>query len=104
MDLLLLLFKPNKMHCANCLTLTCVLNKDVVHNILNVSIMCDLTRGMVMILWWTVTSTPPPCLCSQLNYIVPATLVILIFVCFQQQAYVSSNNLPALALLLLLYG
>lgn len=40
----------------------------------------------------------------QCNYIVPATLVIIIFVCFQQDAYVSSTNLPVLALLLLLYG
>lgn len=40
----------------------------------------------------------------QCNYIVPATLVIIIFVCFQQEAYVSSTNLPVLALLLLLYG
>jgi ATP-binding cassette subfamily A (ABC1) protein 1 len=40
----------------------------------------------------------------QCNYIVPATLVIIIFVCFQQKAYVSSTNLPVLALLLLLYG
>uniref|UniRef100_A0AAR2JBD8 P-type phospholipid transporter n=1 Tax=Pygocentrus nattereri TaxID=42514 RepID=A0AAR2JBD8_PYGNA len=38
------------------------------------------------------------------NYVVPATLVIIIFVCFQQKAYVSSTNLPVLALLLLLYG
>uniref|UniRef100_W5N0J6 P-type phospholipid transporter n=1 Tax=Lepisosteus oculatus TaxID=7918 RepID=W5N0J6_LEPOC len=38
------------------------------------------------------------------NYIVPATLVIIIFVCFQQKSYVSSANLPVLALLLLLYG
>lgn len=42
--------------------------------------------------------------CLQCNYVVPATLVILIFVCFQQKAYVSSTNLPVLALLLLLYG
>lgn len=40
----------------------------------------------------------------QCNYVVPATLVVLIFVCFQQKAYVSSTNLPVLALLLLLYG
>lgn len=40
----------------------------------------------------------------QCNYIVPATLVILIFICFQQKSYVSSSNLPTLALLLLLYG
>ncbi|XP_073677133.1 phospholipid-transporting ATPase ABCA1b isoform X1 [Garra rufa] len=38
------------------------------------------------------------------NYVVPATLVILIFVCFQQKAYVSATNLPVLALLLFLYG
>ncbi|XP_041120241.1 phospholipid-transporting ATPase ABCA1-like [Polyodon spathula] len=38
------------------------------------------------------------------NYIVPATLVIIIFVCFQQKSYVSATNLPVLALLLLLYG
>uniref|UniRef100_A0A671MCU3 P-type phospholipid transporter n=1 Tax=Sinocyclocheilus anshuiensis TaxID=1608454 RepID=A0A671MCU3_9TELE len=38
------------------------------------------------------------------NYVVPATLVIMIFVCFQQKAYVSATNLPVLALLLLLYG
>ncbi|XP_056624973.1 phospholipid-transporting ATPase ABCA1b [Triplophysa dalaica] len=38
------------------------------------------------------------------NYIVPATLVILIFLCFQQKSYVSATNLPVLALLLLLYG
>uniref|UniRef100_A0A4W3K1G7 ABC transporter domain-containing protein n=1 Tax=Callorhinchus milii TaxID=7868 RepID=A0A4W3K1G7_CALMI len=38
------------------------------------------------------------------NYVVPATLVIIIFVCFQQKSYVSSSNLPVLALLLFLYG
>ncbi|XP_024866852.1 phospholipid-transporting ATPase ABCA1b isoform X2 [Kryptolebias marmoratus] len=41
---------------------------------------------------------------DMLNYFVPAILVILIFICFQQKAYVSSSNLPVLALLLLLYG
>lgn len=40
----------------------------------------------------------------QCNYVVPATLVIIIFICFQQKSYVSSTNLPVLALLLLLYG
>lgn len=40
----------------------------------------------------------------QCNYIVPATLVIIIFICFQQKSYVSSSNLPVLALLLFLYG
>lgn len=43
-------------------------------------------------------------LCPQCNYLVPALLVILIFLCFQQQSYVSSANLPSLVLLLLLYG
>lgn len=47
---------------------------------------------------------PVSLLLFQCNYIVPATLVIIIFVCFQQDAYVSSTNLPVLALLLLLYG
>lgn len=40
----------------------------------------------------------------QLNYTVPATMVVLIFIGFQQQSYVSETNLPALVLLLLLYG
>ncbi|XP_074834153.1 phospholipid-transporting ATPase ABCA7 isoform X2 [Carettochelys insculpta] len=38
------------------------------------------------------------------NYLVPAGLVVLIFLCFQQKSYVSSANLPALVLLLFLYG
>ncbi|XP_063756662.1 phospholipid-transporting ATPase ABCA1-like isoform X2 [Eleginops maclovinus] len=38
------------------------------------------------------------------NYIVPCLIVIVIFLCFQQKAYVSPPNLPALILLLLLYG
>lgn len=40
----------------------------------------------------------------QCNYLVPALLVVLIFLCFQQKSYVSSANLPSLVLLLLLYG
>ncbi|KAM9335582.1 phospholipid-transporting ATPase ABCA1 [Symphorus nematophorus] len=38
------------------------------------------------------------------NYTVPCLIVIVIFLCFQQQAYVSPPNLPALILLLALYG
>uniref|UniRef100_A0A8C4Y8J0 P-type phospholipid transporter n=1 Tax=Gopherus evgoodei TaxID=1825980 RepID=A0A8C4Y8J0_9SAUR len=38
------------------------------------------------------------------NYLVPAGLVVLIFLCFQQKSYVSSANLPSLMLLLFLYG
>ncbi|XP_059210648.1 phospholipid-transporting ATPase ABCA1-like [Centropristis striata] len=38
------------------------------------------------------------------NYFVPCLIVIVIFLCFQQEAYVSLPNLPALILLLVLYG
>ncbi|XP_072526701.1 phospholipid-transporting ATPase ABCA1-like [Salminus brasiliensis] len=38
------------------------------------------------------------------NYIVPCFIVIIIFLSFQQKAYVSPPNLPALILLLVLYG
>uniref|UniRef100_A0A674N795 ATP-binding cassette, sub-family A (ABC1), member 1A n=1 Tax=Takifugu rubripes TaxID=31033 RepID=A0A674N795_TAKRU len=55
--------------------------------------------GVQPFLYWLANFVWDMC-----NYIVPATLVIVIFVCFQQEAYVSSTNLPVLALLLLLYG
>ncbi|XP_026071559.1 ATP-binding cassette sub-family A member 1 [Carassius auratus] len=38
------------------------------------------------------------------NYIVPCIIVIIIFLCFQTKSYVSPPNLPALILLLVLYG
>nr|XP_055026150.1 phospholipid-transporting ATPase ABCA1 isoform X1 [Misgurnus anguillicaudatus] len=38
------------------------------------------------------------------NYVMPCLIVIVIFLCFQQKAYVSPPNLPALILLLVLYG
>ncbi|XP_013360552.1 PREDICTED: ATP-binding cassette sub-family A member 7 isoform X2 [Chinchilla lanigera] len=38
------------------------------------------------------------------NYLVAACIVVLIFLAFQQKAYVAPDNLPALLLLLLLYG
>ncbi|XP_024002027.1 phospholipid-transporting ATPase ABCA1-like, partial [Salvelinus sp. IW2-2015] len=38
------------------------------------------------------------------NYIVPCLIVIVIFLCFQQKAYVSPPNLPALIWLLVMYG
>ncbi|XP_069048180.1 phospholipid-transporting ATPase ABCA1-like [Lepisosteus oculatus] len=38
------------------------------------------------------------------NYTIPCLIVIAIFLCFQQKAYVSLQNLPALVLLLVLYG
>ncbi|KAK7803894.1 hypothetical protein U0070_020111 [Myodes glareolus] len=40
----------------------------------------------------------------QCNYLVAVCIVVLIFLAFQQRAYVSPQNLPALLLLLLLYG
>ncbi|KAM7389272.1 hypothetical protein PAMP_023260 [Pampus punctatissimus] len=55
--------------------------------------------GVQPLLYWVANFIWDMC-----NYIVPATLVIIIFICFQQKAYVSSTNLPVLALLLLLYG
>ncbi|KAF4105040.1 phospholipid-transporting ATPase ABCA1b [Onychostoma macrolepis] len=55
--------------------------------------------GVQPLLYWLANFLWDMC-----NYVVPATLVILIFVCFQQKAYVSATNLPVLALLLLLYG
>uniref|UniRef100_A0A3Q3LN94 ATP-binding cassette, sub-family A (ABC1), member 1A n=1 Tax=Labrus bergylta TaxID=56723 RepID=A0A3Q3LN94_9LABR len=55
--------------------------------------------GVQPFLYWLANFVWDMC-----NYIVPATLVIIIFMCFQQDAYVSSTNLPVLALLLLLYG
>lgn len=38
------------------------------------------------------------------NYCIPATLCVLIFLAFDQEAYVSSTNLPCLIALLFLYG
>ncbi|XP_037635456.1 phospholipid-transporting ATPase ABCA1b [Sebastes umbrosus] len=55
--------------------------------------------GVQPLLYWVANFIWDMC-----NYVVPATLVVVIFICFQQNAYVSSTNLPALALLLLLYG
>uniref|UniRef100_A0A8D2LM79 P-type phospholipid transporter n=1 Tax=Varanus komodoensis TaxID=61221 RepID=A0A8D2LM79_VARKO len=55
--------------------------------------------GVKPVIYWLANFVWDMC-----NYVVPATLVILIFVCFQQKSYVSSSNLPVLALLLLLYG
>lgn len=40
----------------------------------------------------------------QCNYLVAVCIVVLIFLAFQQKAYVGPANLPALLLLLLLYG
>uniref|UniRef100_A0A8C4VMZ8 ABC transporter domain-containing protein n=1 Tax=Gopherus evgoodei TaxID=1825980 RepID=A0A8C4VMZ8_9SAUR len=60
---------------------------------------CSSSVDVKPVIYWLANFVWDMC-----NYIVPATLVIIIFICFQQKSYVSSSNLPALALLLLLYG
>ncbi|XP_074490769.1 phospholipid-transporting ATPase ABCA1 isoform X1 [Sebastes fasciatus] len=59
----------------------------------------QFVSGVKPILYWLANFT-----WDMLNYTVPATMVVLIFICFQQKSYVSEANLPALVLLLLLYG
>ncbi|XP_068174679.1 phospholipid-transporting ATPase ABCA1 isoform X2 [Antennarius striatus] len=59
----------------------------------------QFVSGVKPILYWLANFT-----WDMLNYSVPAAMVVLIFICFQQQSYVSETNLPALILLLLLYG
>ncbi|KAF5910024.1 ATP-binding cassette sub-family A member 1-like isoform X1 [Clarias magur] len=59
----------------------------------------QFVSGVKPVLYWTANF-----LWDMLNYTVPATMVVLIFISFQQQSYVSEKNLPALVLLLLLYG
>ncbi|KAM6962503.1 phospholipid-transporting ATPase ABCA1 [Aplochiton taeniatus] len=59
----------------------------------------QFVSGVQPILYWLANFT-----WDMMNYTVPATMVVLIFICFQQQSYVSEKNLPALVLLLMLYG
>ncbi|XP_051957162.1 phospholipid-transporting ATPase ABCA1 [Xyrauchen texanus] len=59
----------------------------------------QFVSGVKPILYWTTNY-----MWDMLNYTVPATMVVLIFISFQQEAYVSEKNLPALVLLLLFYG
>ncbi|XP_040445068.1 phospholipid-transporting ATPase ABCA7 isoform X1 [Falco naumanni] len=59
----------------------------------------QFVSGMKPVTYWLGNFAWDMC-----NYLVPALLVILIFLCFQQESYVSSANLPSLVLLLLLYG
>ncbi|XP_078526803.1 phospholipid-transporting ATPase ABCA7 [Lissotriton helveticus] len=59
----------------------------------------QFVSGMKPLVYWLGNFSWDMC-----NYLVPAVLVILIFVCFQQEAYVSRDNFPALVLLLLFYG
>ncbi|KAL0181739.1 hypothetical protein M9458_024145, partial [Cirrhinus mrigala] len=59
----------------------------------------QFVSGVKPILYWTTNY-----IWDMLNYTVPATMVVFIFISFQQESYVSEKNLPALVLLLLLYG
>ncbi|XP_061217997.1 phospholipid-transporting ATPase ABCA7 [Neopsephotus bourkii] len=59
----------------------------------------QFVSGMKPVTYWLGNFAWDMC-----NYLVPALLVILIFLCFQQESYVSAANLPSLVLLLLLYG
>ncbi|KAK2835350.1 hypothetical protein Q5P01_015834 [Channa striata] len=59
----------------------------------------QFVSGVKPIVYWLANFT-----WDMLNYTVPAAMVVLIFISFQQQSYVSEKNLPALILLLLLYG
>uniref|UniRef100_A0A8C0GI20 ABC transporter domain-containing protein n=1 Tax=Chelonoidis abingdonii TaxID=106734 RepID=A0A8C0GI20_CHEAB len=59
----------------------------------------QFVSGMKPSVYWLGNFTWDMC-----NYLVPAGLVVLIFLCFQQKSYVSSANLPSLVLLLFLYG
>uniref|UniRef100_A0A8D0CLG6 P-type phospholipid transporter n=1 Tax=Scleropages formosus TaxID=113540 RepID=A0A8D0CLG6_SCLFO len=59
----------------------------------------QFVSGVKPVLYWLANFT-----WDMLNYAVPATMVVLIFIGFQQQSYVSDTNLPALVLLLMLYG
>ncbi|KAI3368623.1 hypothetical protein L3Q82_025633 [Scortum barcoo] len=59
----------------------------------------QFVSGVKPILYWLANFT-----WDMLNYSVPAAMVVLIFIGFQQRSYVSETNLPALVLLLLFYG
>ncbi|KAM6949618.1 phospholipid-transporting ATPase ABCA1 [Aplochiton taeniatus] len=59
----------------------------------------QFVSGVNPTVYWVANFTWDMC-----NYIVPCLIVIVIFLCFQQKAYVSPPNLPALILLLVLYG
>ncbi|XP_077445156.1 phospholipid-transporting ATPase ABCA1 isoform X1 [Stigmatopora argus] len=59
----------------------------------------QLVSGVNPTVYWLANFAWDTC-----NYAVPCVAVVLIFLCFGQEAYVSAANLPALSLLLLLYG
>ncbi|XP_053533603.1 phospholipid-transporting ATPase ABCA1 isoform X1 [Ictalurus punctatus] len=59
----------------------------------------QFVSGVNPAVYWVANFTWDMC-----NYVVPCLIVIVIFLCFQQKAYVSPQNLPTLILLLVLYG
>ncbi|XP_051028674.1 phospholipid-transporting ATPase ABCA7 [Acomys russatus] len=59
----------------------------------------QLVSGLPQTLYWLGNFLWDMC-----NYLVTVCIVVLIFLAFQQRAYVAPENLPALLLLLLLYG
>lgn len=59
----------------------------------------QLVSGLPQTLYWLGNFLWDMC-----NYLVAVCIVVLIFLAFQQKAYVAPENLPALLLLLLLYG
>ncbi|XP_071800403.1 phospholipid-transporting ATPase ABCA1-like isoform X2 [Asterias amurensis] len=59
----------------------------------------QIVSGVNRTMYWMTA------LCWDLtNYLIPAFLTILVFWCFNQQAYISPETAPATILLLLLYG
>ncbi|XP_021059994.1 ATP-binding cassette sub-family A member 7 isoform X1 [Mus pahari] len=59
----------------------------------------QLVSGLPQTLYWLGNFLWDMC-----NYLMAVCIVVLIFLAFQQKAYVAPENLPALLLLLLLYG
>ncbi|XP_053559159.1 phospholipid-transporting ATPase ABCA1-like [Bombina bombina] len=59
----------------------------------------QLASGVNPVIYWIANYAWDMC-----NYIVPCVIVVILFLCFQEEAYVSAQNLPVLILLLILYG
>ncbi|KAM4710016.1 phospholipid-transporting ATPase ABCA1-like [Discoglossus pictus] len=59
----------------------------------------QFASGVNPVIYWIANFAWDMC-----NYIVPCVIVIILFLCFQEEAYVSAQNLPVLILLLILYG
>nr|XP_014349980.1 PREDICTED: ATP-binding cassette sub-family A member 1-like isoform X2 [Latimeria chalumnae] len=59
----------------------------------------QFVSGVNPVVYWVANFAWDMC-----NYIVPCIIVIIIFICFQQESYVSRPNLPVLILLFVLYG